>query len=62
VVEVDPRYYRPRELDVLLRDVSKAREELGWQLTTSLETIVREMVESDLADAKEQAVVVREAN
>ena len=60
VVEVDPRYYRPTEVDVLLGDASKAREELGWQPSTSLETMAQEMVESDLANAKEEAVVVRE--
>ncbi len=62
VVEVDPRYYRPTEVDVLLGDASKAREELGWQPSTSLETMAQEMVESDLANAKEEAIVVRETS
>jgi GDPmannose 4,6-dehydratase len=62
VVEVDPRYYRPTEVDVLLGDASKAREELGWQPTTSLKTMAREMVESDLAEAKEEVIVGRETD
>ena len=56
VVRVDPRYFRPTEVELLLADPSKARDELGWRHTTSFEQLVKEMVESDLA------VVVRESN
>ncbi|MES0029977.1 GDP-mannose 4,6-dehydratase [Mesorhizobium sp. M0040] len=48
LVEVDPRYFRPTEVDLLLGDPSKAERVLGWQATTSLDEMVREMVQSDL--------------
>ena len=48
LVEVDPRYFRPTEVDVLVGDASKARKVLGWQPKTSLEELVRIMVEADL--------------
>ncbi|MEM8594971.1 MAG: GDP-mannose 4,6-dehydratase [Pseudomonadota bacterium] len=49
LVRVDPRYFRPTEVDLLLGDATKARETLGWEATTSLEEMVREMVAADLA-------------
>jgi GDP-mannose 4,6-dehydratase len=49
LIEVDPRYFRPTEVDLLLGDPSKARERLGWTYTTSFPNLVREMMESDLA-------------
>ncbi len=48
LVEVDPRYFRPTEVDFLLGDCSKANAELGWSATTCFEDLVKEMVESDL--------------
>lgn len=48
LVEIDPRYYRPAEVDYLLGDASRARKELGWVPTTSFEEMVEEMVERDL--------------
>lgn len=48
LVEVDPRYFRPTEVDLLLGDPSKARQQLGWRHTTTFEQLVHEMVESDL--------------
>ncbi|MER8689030.1 MULTISPECIES: GDP-mannose 4,6-dehydratase [unclassified Mesorhizobium] len=48
LVEVDPRYFRPTEVDLLLGDPSKAERVLGWKATTSLDEMVREMVRSDL--------------
>lgn len=48
LVEVDPRYFRPTEVDLLIGDPSKAERVLGWKATTSLEQMVREMVQSDL--------------
>jgi len=48
LVEVDPRYFRPTEVDLLLGDPTKARTKLGWRHTTSFEALVREMVEADL--------------
>jgi GDPmannose 4,6-dehydratase len=48
LVEVDPRYFRPTEVDLLIGDPAKARQQLGWQYTTTLAEMVTEMVESDL--------------
>ena len=59
VVEVDPRYYRPTEVDLLLGDATKAREKLGWEPKCSLEQMVQEMVSRDLATAREE-VTLRE--
>jgi len=47
-VDIDPRYYRPTEVDFLLGDASKAREKLGWTPRTSFEELVRLMMEVDL--------------
>jgi GDPmannose 4,6-dehydratase len=48
LVRVDTRYFRPTEVDLLIGDPTKARETLGWRHTTSLDALVREMVQSDL--------------
>jgi GDPmannose 4,6-dehydratase len=47
-VQIDPRYYRPAEIDVLVGDASKAREALGWSPTVSFEELVRLLVDADL--------------
>jgi GDPmannose 4,6-dehydratase len=49
-VEVDPRYFRPTEVDLLLGDASKARDVLGWKPTTDVRELVHEMVRADLED------------
>jgi GDPmannose 4,6-dehydratase len=49
LVEVDPRYFRPTEVDYLVGDPSKARKVLGWHHRTTFEQLVREMVDADLA-------------
>ena len=48
-MEIDPRYYRPTEVDLLIGDPSKAREKLGWSHTVSFNQLITEMVESDLS-------------
>jgi GDPmannose 4,6-dehydratase len=48
VVEVDPRYFRPTEVDFLRGDPSKAHERLGWRHEASVDEIVAEMVREDL--------------
>jgi GDPmannose 4,6-dehydratase len=48
LVAVDPRYFRPSEVDLLQGDATKARERLGWRAETTLEQLVAEMVEADL--------------
>lgn len=50
LIEVDPRYFRPTEVELLLGDPSKARRQLGWSAKTPLSELVREMVQSDLAE------------
>jgi GDPmannose 4,6-dehydratase len=52
IVSVDPRYFRPAEVETLLGDPAKAREKLGWKPRVSFEEMVEEMVASDLNDAK----------
>ncbi len=54
LIEVDPRYFRPAEVDILLGDSSKARKELGWKPKYDLQMIVKEMVEEDLKLAKKE--------
>ena len=49
LVEVDPRYFRPTEVDALLGDASKAHAKLGWRHKTSFDTLVAEMVQADMA-------------
>lgn len=49
LVEVDPRYFRPTEVELLLGDPSKAKQKLGWSHETSVRDLAREMVEADLA-------------
>lgn len=51
IVKVDPNYFRPAEVDTLLGDPSKAREELGWTPKITFEEMVKEMVESDIERA-----------
>ena len=53
-VEVDPRYFRPTEVDILVGDAARAREVLGWRHRTSFEALVSEMVRADLAAARAQ--------
>ncbi|HQC79822.1 MAG TPA: GDP-mannose 4,6-dehydratase [Accumulibacter sp.] len=57
VVKVDPRYFRPTEVETLLGDPTKAREKLGWTPQTSLQELVREMVQADYTSAKRDALV-----
>jgi len=52
LVAVDPRYFRPTEVDLLLGDPSKARRVLGWQARATLDELVHEMVASDLAQMR----------
>ncbi|HZX31666.1 MAG TPA: GDP-mannose 4,6-dehydratase, partial [Rhodocyclaceae bacterium] len=57
VVRVDPRYFRPTEVETLLGDPTKAREKLGWTPATCLADLVKEMVRADHAAAKRDALV-----
>lgn len=57
IVRVDPRYFRPTEVDALLGDPSKARVELGWSPEVTLEQMIEEMVDHDLSLACEEALL-----
>jgi len=57
VIAVDPRYFRPTEVETLLGDPSGARERLGWEPKTSFEELVREMVAADLHGARRHALL-----
>ncbi len=54
LVKVDPRYFRPTEVDSLLGDPRKAKEKLGWEPKITFGQMIREMVEKDLADAEQE--------
>jgi len=57
IVQVDPRYFRPTEVETLLGDASKAREKLGWTPRTSFAELVAEMVREDLKAAERDELV-----
>ena len=58
-IEIDPRYFRPAEVDLLLGDCSKASEKLGWTATTSLAELAKLMVDHDLKLAREEALLAK---
>ena len=60
VVRIDPRYYRPAEVETLLGDASLAREKLGWVPKTSFSELVKEMVVNDLRLAREESLIDRD--
>ena len=60
IVRIDPRYFRPTEVDTLLGDATKARRNLGWTPEISFEALVREMVEADRVLAERDALIQRE--
>lgn len=57
VVRVDPRYFRPAEVETLLGDPSKARDKLGWEPETTVQQMCAEMVATDLQDARRHALL-----
>jgi GDPmannose 4,6-dehydratase len=57
VVKIDPRYFRPTEVETLLGDPSKAKEKLGWVPEITVQEMCAEMVASDLAQAKQHALL-----
>ena len=59
VVKIDPRYFRPAEVETLLGDPTKAKEKLGWTPTTTLEQLVSEMVATDKEEAQKEAYLKR---
>jgi len=59
IIHIDPRYFRPTEVDTLLGDPTKAKEKLGWEPKISFDSLVREMAEEDLKLAERDKVVSR---
>ena len=57
IVKIDPRYFRPTEVETLVGDASKARKKLGWEPKVSFEEMVKEMVDEDLSLAERYALV-----
>ena len=57
VIRIDPRYFRPTEVETLLGDPTKAKEKLGWVPEITLDQMVAEMVETDLVEAKKNALL-----
>jgi GDPmannose 4,6-dehydratase len=57
IVAIDPRYFRPSEVDTLLGDPSKAREKLGWAPKVSFEGLVAEMMREDLKIAQRDSLI-----
>lgn len=58
ILEVDPKYFRPTEVETLLGDPSKAKEKLGWQPKTSFDQLVDEMVAADLKEAEQEKLLL----
>ena len=54
LIEIDARYFRPTEVDLLVGDPSKARQRLGWRHKTSFDDLVKEMVEADLVAVRRE--------
>jgi GDPmannose 4,6-dehydratase len=57
VVRIDPRYFRPTEVETLIGDPSKAKKDLGWVPEITLDEMVQEMVAHDLSKAKQHALL-----
>ena len=57
VVRIDPRYFRPTEVDLLLGDASKARKNLKWSPKITLEELINEMINFDLQEAKKESLL-----
>ena len=60
VVEIDPRYFRPTEVELLIGDPSKAKAKLGWVTKCTLPELVRDMVAHDLKEANRDALLTRQ--
>ena len=57
IVEIDPRYYRPAEVESLLGDATKAKEKLGWEPKTTFDELVYEMMQSDMELAEQELLI-----
>jgi GDPmannose 4,6-dehydratase len=57
IIRIDPRYFRPTEVETLLGDPSKAKQKLGWVPEITAQEMCKEMVAHDLAQAKQHALL-----
>lgn len=57
LIEIDPRYFRPTEVDILIGDAGKARQKLGWKVNYSFEDLIKEMVKWDLIAAEKEVLL-----
>jgi GDPmannose 4,6-dehydratase len=57
IVKIDPRYYRPAEVETLLGDPAKAKEKLGWVPEITVDQMIQEMIESDFAESRKHALL-----
>ncbi len=57
LVSIDPAYFRPTEVDLLIGDASKARDKLGWQPTCNLQQMIEEMIKADLEEARKDQLL-----
>ena len=62
VIRVDPRYFRPTEVDELLGDSSKAKNKLNWEPKISLEEIISEMIEEDSEQSKKESILKKKVS
>ena len=59
VIRIDPKYFRPTEVDQLLGDSTKALKKLGWTPKTNLEELIEEMIDADLKEAKKESILIK---
>ena len=60
VIKIDPRYFRPTDVNELMGDPSKAIDKLGWKPQISLNELVKEMIQEDLKEAKKESLLTKE--
>jgi GDPmannose 4,6-dehydratase len=59
IIRIDPRYFRPAEVETLLGDSSKAKQKLGWQPEIKIEELINEMADTDIQEAKRKAFLIK---
>ena len=60
VVKIDPRYFRPTEVEELLGDSSKARKKLNWEPKITIEELIEEMINEDLKESEKEYLLKKE--
>ena len=57
IIRIDPRYFRPTEVDELLGDSTKARKKLNWEPKISIQELIKEMIEEDSKESKKESIL-----